>query len=161
MALIEVGAKAPAVPGVAFGDGPVALLFYKDSCPVCQMTAPLTAAFEAGAPGRLVGVGQDDEGRRARFASTYGFASRSVGDLPPYDVSNAYGIVSVPTLVLVGRDGVVAEKRSWLLGDIIHSALDQCRGNLSEAARTLGLTRRGLYLKLRRLGIETQPGATA
>ena len=109
MALIEVGAKAPAVPGVAFGDGPVALLFYKDSCPVCQMTAPLTAAFEAGAPGRLVGVGQDDEGRRARFASTYGFASRSVGDLPPYDVSNAYGIVSVPTLVLVGRDGVVAE----------------------------------------------------
>ena len=109
MALIETGAEAPAVPGVAFGDGPVALLFYKDSCPVCQMAAPVSAAFEAAMPGCLVGVGQDDEARRARFAETYGFAARSVGDLPPYDVSNAYGIVSVPTLVLVGRDGVVAD----------------------------------------------------
>jgi transcriptional regulator of acetoin/glycerol metabolism len=31
------------------------------------------------------------------------------------------------------------------------------RGNISETARALGLTRRGLYLKLRRLGIEGGP----
>ena len=37
--------------------------------------------------------------------------------------------------------------------EMIQSALDRSRGNLSETARTLGLTRRGLYLKLRRLGI--------
>ena len=28
-------------------------------------------------------------------------------------------------------------------------------GNISESARILGLTRRGLYLKLRRLGLES------
>jgi transcriptional regulator of acetoin/glycerol metabolism len=32
--------------------------------------------------------------------------------------------------------------------------LSRHRGNISESARSLGLTRRGLYLKLRRLGLE-------
>jgi DNA-binding NtrC family response regulator len=40
--------------------------------------------------------------------------------------------------------------------DMIQAALDQTRGNISETARTLGLTRRGLYLKLRRLGLESR-----
>jgi hydrogenase-4 transcriptional activator len=39
--------------------------------------------------------------------------------------------------------------------DIIQAALDRSAGNISEAARTLGVTRRGLYLKLRRLGLGT------
>ena len=39
--------------------------------------------------------------------------------------------------------------------EIIEATLHQSSGNISEAARTLGLTRRGLYLKLRRLGFET------
>ena len=39
--------------------------------------------------------------------------------------------------------------------DLIQAALDRSGGNISETARMLGLTRRGLYLKLRRLGLET------
>ena len=38
--------------------------------------------------------------------------------------------------------------------DMIQTALDRSSGNISETARSLGLTRRGLYLKLRRLGLE-------
>jgi DNA-binding NtrC family response regulator len=42
--------------------------------------------------------------------------------------------------------------------DLIQDALNDASGNISEAARILGLTRRGLYLKLRRLGLErTEP----
>jgi hydrogenase-4 transcriptional activator len=41
--------------------------------------------------------------------------------------------------------------------DMIQSALDRARGNISETARALGLTRRGLYLKLRRLGLDARP----
>jgi DNA-binding NtrC family response regulator len=37
--------------------------------------------------------------------------------------------------------------------EMIQNAIDRSGGNMSEAARVLGLTRRGLYLKLRRLGI--------
>ena len=40
--------------------------------------------------------------------------------------------------------------------DMIQATLDRTRGNISETARSLGLTRRGLYLKLRRLGLDTR-----
>lgn len=41
--------------------------------------------------------------------------------------------------------------------DLIKEMLGRHRGNISETARSLGLTRRGLYLKLRRLGLESAP----
>jgi len=37
---------------------------------------------------------------------------------------------------------------------LIAETMDKSGGNIAETARTLGLTRRGLYLKLKRLGIE-------
>ena len=42
--------------------------------------------------------------------------------------------------------------------ELIVTTLGRTRGNISETARLLGLTRRGLYLKMRRLQLE---GATA
>jgi DNA-binding NtrC family response regulator len=41
--------------------------------------------------------------------------------------------------------------------DLIREMMNRHRGNISETARALGLTRRGLYLKLRRLGLESGP----
>jgi DNA-binding NtrC family response regulator len=38
--------------------------------------------------------------------------------------------------------------------EMIVAALDRSSGNISETARALGLTRRGLYLKLKRLGLD-------
>jgi DNA-binding NtrC family response regulator len=43
--------------------------------------------------------------------------------------------------------------------DLIRDTLARHRGNISETARSLGLTRRGLYLKLRRLGLDGGPEA--
>ncbi len=40
--------------------------------------------------------------------------------------------------------------------EMIQAALDTTAGNISETARVLGLTRRGLYLKMRRLGLDTR-----
>ena len=40
--------------------------------------------------------------------------------------------------------------------EMIQSALDTSAGNISETARVLGLTRRGLYLKMRRLGLDVR-----
>jgi hydrogenase-4 transcriptional activator len=42
---------------------------------------------------------------------------------------------------------------SRLEREMIEQALDRCRGNVSQTARALGLTRRGLYLKMERLDI--------
>ena len=38
--------------------------------------------------------------------------------------------------------------------EMIEGALERASGNISETARLLGLTRRGLYLKMQRLGVE-------
>ena len=38
--------------------------------------------------------------------------------------------------------------------DMIEGVLERTSGNVSQTARALGLTRRGLYLKMDRLGIE-------
>jgi len=109
MSPLGVGEPAPPVPGLEFGDGPVGLFFYKVTCPTCQLAAPTMAAFERAYPGRVVGIGQDPPDLLDAFSDQYGMAIRSVEDRPPYDVSNAYGIVSVPTLIVVADDGTVLE----------------------------------------------------
>ena len=40
--------------------------------------------------------------------------------------------------------------------EMIRAALDESGGNISETARALGLTRRGLYLKIQRLGLSAR-----
>jgi thiol-disulfide isomerase/thioredoxin len=109
MSPLQVGAIAPEVPGVRFGDGPVGLFFYKVTCPTCQMAAPKVGALERAYPDRVIGIGQDPPEALERFAQTYGLGLKSVPDQPPYEISDAYGIVSVPTLFLVGADATVLE----------------------------------------------------
>lgn len=114
MALIEVGATAPPVPGVAFGEGPVALWFYKVTCPVCQMAAPVFDRLADAFPGRVAAVGQDPPGALEAFGREWGVGVEPRSDLPPYEVSEAYGLEAVPSLVLVGEDGSVLESvQSW------------------------------------------------
>ncbi|HSL20686.1 MAG TPA: sigma 54-interacting transcriptional regulator [Vicinamibacterales bacterium] len=52
-----------------------------------------------------------------------------------------------------GRRQSLAAAVEKLEREMIRAALDDSSGNISETARLLGLTRRGLYLKLQRLGI--------
>jgi DNA-binding NtrC family response regulator/tetratricopeptide (TPR) repeat protein len=64
-----------------------------------------------------------------------------------------------PTVTMVRRVGQIgpqtlASAVEQVERDLIHTTLERAAGNISEAARALGLTRRGLYLKLRRLGFE-------
>jgi hypothetical protein len=113
MALLVVGDAAPEISGVSFDAGSVALFFYKVTCPTCQMAAPTMAAFERVAPGRAIGVGQDPLPELARFSETYSIGIPSVEDPPPYAVSDAYGIVSVPTLYLVDDGAVVDVVGAW------------------------------------------------
>jgi thiol-disulfide isomerase/thioredoxin len=104
MSPLAVGDLAPAVPGLAFDDGPRALFFYKVTCPTCRLVAPTMHAFEDAFPGRVVGIGQDPQEDLERFAREHAMEIRSIEDAPPYPLSDAYEVVSVPTLFLVGSD---------------------------------------------------------
>jgi len=53
----------------------------------------------------------------------------------------------------LGRRTSLAAAVEKLEREMIESALERSAGNISETARMLGLTRRGLYLKMERLGV--------
>jgi thiol-disulfide isomerase/thioredoxin len=84
-------------------------VFYKVTCPVCQMAAPKVDVMARAYPGRVVGVGQDPSDALERFGGEFGMDVPAVPDLPPYDASNAYGIESVPTLFVIDTSGRVAD----------------------------------------------------
>ena len=110
---IRVGSVAPPVAGVA-GGLPHALVFYKVTCPTCQMAAPVFERLSLGYPSRVIGIGQDPVGKLQRFADTYGMTFSSLPDEAPYDASNSYGIEHVPTLFVVDGEGrVVDVVESW------------------------------------------------
>jgi len=109
MAVIAVGDAAPLVPGGVVHEGPVALVFYKVTCPVCQMAAPKIDTMARSYPGRVVGVGQDPPDELERFGREFGMDIAAVADVPSYDVSNAYGIETVPTLFVIDGAGVVVD----------------------------------------------------
>ncbi|HEY7280353.1 MAG TPA: hypothetical protein VID47_02060 [Actinomycetota bacterium] len=113
MSVITVGSEAPPVPGVDLDVPARALFFYKVTCPVCQMAAPVSQQLEAAYPSTVAGIGEDPEDKLARFAGEYGWSFDSTPDLPPYDVSEAYGIRVVPTFVLVSEGRVVDVVESW------------------------------------------------
>jgi peroxiredoxin len=114
LAPLQPGVSAPEVPGVDFASGPTVLFFYKVTCPVCQMAGAPVGRFGQAYPRRTIGIGQDPEEKLSAFDSAYGLGFPSIADLPPYDVSNAYGIQAVPTTFLVGADGLIADVvESW------------------------------------------------
>lgn len=94
-------------------DGPVVLAFFKTTCPVCQMAAPAVQALADGGA-RVVAVGEDPPDQLRVYADRYQQKVTTVTEPPPYAVSSAYGLETVPSLVLVGDDGVVrAAVESW------------------------------------------------
>ena len=113
MSVISKGTPPPPIPGVDLTAGPRALYFYKVTCPVCQMTAPIAEMVQSAYPGMVAAVGQDPPEKLEAFASEYGWSIASTPDLPPYEVSNAYGIEVVPTVVLVNDGKVFDVVESW------------------------------------------------
>ncbi|HSL11453.1 MAG TPA: redoxin domain-containing protein [Actinomycetota bacterium] len=109
MGLLRIGDPAPPIDGVVFGDGPTGLFFYKVTCPTCRLAAPTMRPFHEAFPGRMIGVGQDPASELARFRDEHGMGIDSIEDAPPYRVSDAYGIGSVPTLYLIDREARVAD----------------------------------------------------
>ena len=78
------------------------------------MAAPKLATFERAYPGRTFAIGQDPSEKLATFDREFGMGIPAKPDLPPYDVSNSYGVRVVPTVFLIGPDGTVEDVvESW------------------------------------------------
>jgi peroxiredoxin len=101
-------------------NGPALLVFFKVTCPVCQMALPyLERIHVAGMP--MFGISQDDSADTHDFAREFGLSFPMLLDSveEDYPVSNAYGISSVPTMFLVEPDGTLAQvTEGWRKADI-------------------------------------------
>ena len=94
--------------------GPALIAFFKIGCPVCQLTALYLERLSAGGRIQVVGVSQDDRESTQGFNKRFGvtFSTLLDQDAEGYPASNAYGISSVPSLVLVQPDGRISKSFS-------------------------------------------------
>jgi peroxiredoxin Q/BCP len=134
MAALKPGTTAPAIQLPLLGGrtfsladllsyGPVALAFFKVSCPVCQYSFPFfdrMATLLENKGLRFIGVSQNDAEQTAEFAKRFGVNFPLALDDPRrYAVSNAYGLTTVPTLFVVEEDGSISHSIvSWSKRDM-------------------------------------------
>lgn len=141
MSALEAGAKAPdfALPTVngelfvlskALAGGPVLLVFFKISCPVCQFAMPYAERLFQAARGKkvtILAVSQDDAKATSAFMKEYNLTLPiALDDTRTYPASNAYGLTNVPTFFFVDPSGEIEiSSVGWSRTDIdrIYSAL--------------------------------------
>jgi hypothetical protein len=97
--------------------GPGLLLFVSEECPTSAMAlrklGPLCPAL-AAAGLSCTAIFEDPLEIALRVARACGWAGQVVSQAPPYQASREYGLVSVPTAVLVGKDGsILASVTGW------------------------------------------------
>jgi peroxiredoxin len=130
--LLEAGSRAPefrlsrldggtAALQEILASGPALVVFFKTTCPVCQLTLPFLERIRKGGTLAVYAVSQDDAEDTREFNREFGVAIPALLDSAQsgYPVSNAFGISSVPTAFLIGRDGVISRViEGWLKRDI-------------------------------------------
>jgi peroxiredoxin len=90
--------------------GRVLLVFFKVTCPVCQLTMPFLERLHASGKLAICGISQNDAADTQEFNTYFGVSFATLLDAEDEDfpASNAYGISSVPTMFLVEPDGAIS-----------------------------------------------------
>ena len=135
MPALEAGVQAPEIElqyldGRKFSlkeerkKGPVVAVFFKVSCPVCQMALPyLDRIYKAYAESKaftFVGVSQDNAADTKAFNRQYNISFPVLLDpMGKYPVSNAYKLTNVPTTFLISSEGEIDFATvSWSKADV-------------------------------------------
>jgi peroxiredoxin len=95
----------------ALSRGPVLVVFFKISCPVCQYALPYFQRIYNNYGGKnfsILGVSQNEKRDTAEFMKRYGVTFPVLmDDTKTFPVSNAYGLTNVPTAFWISADGVI------------------------------------------------------
>jgi hypothetical protein len=115
-------------------DGGALLVFVSEHCPTSALAlrrlGPLCQAW-AQAGLAAIAIFEDPLDLAIRTARRLGWSGQVGAQEPPYPASRAYRVTTVPTIVLVGHDGLVA-------GTVTGWDQRALAGLLSEAGRQLG-----------------------
>jgi len=144
---IAIGAPAPtfSLPGRDGGSRtledlgtPALLAFFKMSCPTCQLAFPVFGEIERRFHGSaaVVAVAQDPMLQAQQWLTELGFEGEVLNDsYGRYEVSRAYDIQTVPTLVLVGPSGdvdLVTEGWSRHAVNLVAERIGELTGGLTD-----------------------------
>jgi peroxiredoxin len=90
-------------------NGPALLVFFKVSCPVCQLTLPFLERIHNGSL-PIYGISQNDPADTRAFTREYGVSFPMLLDTEEsgFPVSDAFGISSVPTMFLLESGGAIS-----------------------------------------------------
>jgi peroxiredoxin len=96
--------------GEMVANGPALLVFFKVTCPVCQLTLPFLDRIYSAGSLPIYGISQNDADGTRAFNREFGVTFPVLLDTgeSAFPVSNAFGISSVPTMFLVESDGTVS-----------------------------------------------------
>ena len=106
---------------------PVLLVFFKVTCPVCQLTMPFLERLHASGALAVCGISQNDAADTREFNGYFGvsFATLLDSEDEDFPASNAYGISSVPSMFRVEPDGVISRViEGWNKKDMASLAED-------------------------------------
>jgi peroxiredoxin len=119
---LDVGARPPDfhLPRLTGGEatlselisqGPVLLAFYKVTCPVCQLTFPFLERIHSAGTLPIYGISQNDDEDTLEFNRHFGVTFPTLRDPEEsgFQVSNAFGISSVPTMFLIEPGGAISK----------------------------------------------------
>jgi peroxiredoxin len=103
------------------GKKPVLLVFWATWCPECKAAIPAINALHGGPAGEKMQILALDY-RETREKVAAAVTSRGIRYPVLLDahgqVARAFGVVGIPTYILIGRDGTVAYRENVLPGDI-------------------------------------------
>jgi len=131
--MLQTGAQAPDFTldlleggrrslGEILEAGPVLVVFFKVTCPTCQLALPYLQRIEGGAL-QIYAVSQDDAARTREFMRLFGVHLPMLLDPAAggYPASRAYGVEYVPSLFLVEPGGRI----SWTAEAFDRRAFEQ------------------------------------
>ena len=125
--MLALGSKAPLEGSLesalesALPMGKVLLVFFKISCPTCQLALPFLERLHQSGQLAVYGISQDKADATGEFARAFGLTFPILLDSAAshYPASNAYGITTVPSLFLITADRTV----EWTLRGFARNAL--------------------------------------
>jgi peroxiredoxin len=113
--------------------GPVLAVFFKISCPTCQLTLPFLDRLLDRLKDKLrvVGISQDDASSTKEFLEYFkiGFPVLIDPGKDHYAVSGAYRLTNVPSMFLIEKDGRI----SWALHGFHRGDLETLAGKFGVA----------------------------
>jgi peroxiredoxin len=155
MATLSVGTRAPQfeLPILesgrefslqeALARGPVLLVFFKISCPVCQYGLPFfERIYRAHGGGKvtIAGISQNGAKDTRQFLDRFGITFEMLlDDTKTFPISNAYGLTNVPTAFWIAEDGEIEiSSVGWVKAEVEEMARKAADTNQAKGAPIFG-----------------------